>query len=128
MQARRQDAGEEDGAGQLPHPLLIKGDDAGGQVGGPDLAAQLQGQEGEAVGDQEQDQAGEGQRQGALQALRPVTVQRGATAPAAQDRPGGQGRVALQQVAFQALGQGVRRHRRRTRLRGSGQREPAMAG
>ena len=102
MQQRHQHTGQQDQQREFPHALAIQIDDAGGERGLGDLSLHLEGQEGKGVGDDEQDQPGKRQRQGAIETVADAAMQNGVTTPAVGLPALALARDVLQQVALVA--------------------------
>ena len=93
---------------ERPHALLVQAPDAGQERARVGIALELEGQEREGVGDHEQNQRGERQQQGVLDAVPPLPVQRRAAAGAAGGAALGQRAHVLHRPA---LVTGDHRHR-----------------
>ena len=79
---RHHGRGQQHQHGERPHALLVQAPDAGKERARVGIAFEFEGQEREGVGDHEQDQRGERQQQGVLDAVPPLPVQRRAAAAA----------------------------------------------
>ncbi len=87
---RYQDRGAEHECRERPHAVLVELDHAGRQRAGGGPALELEGQEREAVGDHEQDQRGQRQHQGAIDAVDLASIEHRAAPRAARGAPFGQ--------------------------------------